>query len=166
MLAYMVYVAQAQTDSSPSTWLTIALALIGGGAITTIFTALLDYYKTKRDEEQREFERDKAVSEAPLVQESLALGNVDKAVAIQQGIIKNLEDHITYQDREIQALRDEKDREIRDLRERLRERDEQIDRMESMLMRVRTQLRQAQGQIDVLDAEIRRLKNPTNGSNQ
>lgn len=74
---------------------------------------------------------DTAQAEAalPHVTEALALGNVQEAVAIQQGIINGLRDHAAWQDKELEDCHKENG----ELRRRLAERDGKIAELEKRL---------------------------------
>ena len=94
---------------------------------------------------------DTAQAEAalPHVAESLRLGNVAEAVAIQQGIINGLRDHIAWQDRELEASHQE----VVDLRSDLADRDARIDALEQRLESAEGNLRDARRIIDTLRGE-------------
>lgn len=91
---------------------------------------------------------DTAQAEAslPHVQESLRLGNVAEAVTIQQQIINGLRDHAAWQDSQLEACHAEND----ELRERLAERDRQIDELEARLSIAEGNLADARRIIDTL----------------
>lgn len=65
----------------------------------------------------------------PHVQESLRLGNVADAVAVQQQVINGLRDHAAWQDQQLQA----RDGRIGELERRLAERDRKIEELEQRL---------------------------------
>lgn len=91
---------------------------------------------------------DTAQAEAslPHVQESLRLGNVAEAVAIQQQIINGLREHAAWQDEQLAACHTENE----DLRTRLAERDRQIDELEGRLSAAEGTLAEARRIIDSL----------------
>lgn len=84
-----------------SPWAGFVLALAGAG----VFNVLVEVYKAHRASRKDDVEIATATANAPLVQESLALGNVEKAIAIQQKILEQQQAHITFQDHEIEELR-------------------------------------------------------------
>lgn len=93
-------------------------------------------WKTGGEERKSQAEAAKAhldVTQAeaalPHVQESLQLGNVAEAVAVQQGMINGMQDHIRFQDEQLVA----KDARIELLEKRLAERDKKIEQLEHRL---------------------------------
>lgn len=91
---------------------------------------------------------DTAQAEAslPHVQESLRLGNVAEAVAIQQQIINGLRDHAAWQDAQLEESHAREQELIR----RLAERDQKIDELESRLSIAEGNLSEARRIIDGL----------------
>lgn len=87
-----------------------------------------------------------AEASLPHVQESLRLGNVSEAVAIQQQIINGLRDHAAWQDAQLEAAHQE----AAELRARLAERDEKIDELEARLAIAEGNLGEARRIIDTL----------------
>lgn len=65
----------------------------------------------------------------PHVQQALEIGNIGEAVAVQQGMINGMQDHIKFQDDLLAA----KDRRIELLETRLAERDSKIEQLEKRL---------------------------------
>lgn len=70
-----------------------------------------------------------AEASLPHVQESLKLGNVAEAVAIQQQIINGLREHASWQDQQLET----RDARIQELESRLTERDRKIEELERRL---------------------------------
>lgn len=106
---------------------------------------------------------DTAQAEAalPHVQDSLRLGNVAEAVAIQQGIINGLREHAAWQDAQLEACHAEND----DLRNRLAERDRQIDELETRLGLAEQHLGEAQRIIEGLRRDPDRTGGPHEPTN-
>lgn len=80
-----------------------------------------------------------AEASLPHVQESLRLGNVADAVAVQQQIINGLREHAAWQDEQL-AIRDER---IVTLEKRLSQRDRKIAELEKRLTDAETSLNTA-----------------------
>lgn len=70
-----------------------------------------------------------AEASLPYVQESLKLGNVAEAVAIQQQIINGLREHASWQDAQLEI----RDNRVQELENRLAERDRKIEELERRL---------------------------------
>jgi len=96
------------------------------------------WWKWQRGGEQRKSQAEaakahldatQAESALPHVQRSLELGNVAEAVAVQQGIINGMQDHIRFQDEQLTA----KDARIATLEQRLADRDAKIEQLERRL---------------------------------
>lgn len=85
----------------------------------------------------------------PHVQESLRLGNVAEAVAIQQQIINGLREQVAWQDSQLGDAR----RDNEDLRARLADRDAKIDELERRLGVAEHELKDARRIIDGLRAD-------------
>lgn len=89
-----------------------------------------------------------AAQSLPYVAESLKLGNVTEAVAIQQQIINGLRDHAAWQDEQI-TQRDEK---IAQLEGALKARDEKVAELETRVNAAEQEMATARGIIDELRA--------------
>lgn len=133
-------------------WLTITGAVGGVLAVAQFAWGAWKDHKggalRKGNAEAAKATLDVAQAEAslPHVQESLRLGNVAEAVAIQQGIINGLREHAAWQDGQLDACH----RENEDLRHRLAERDRQIDELEGRLTTAEGNLSEARKIIDQL----------------
>lgn len=84
-----------------------------------------------------------AEAELPHIQESLKLGRVAEAVAVQQGMINGMQDHIRFQDEQLAA----KDDRIALLEQRLADRDTRIDELEARLGQAEDNLAEARRMI-------------------
>lgn len=149
MMAFLSFLGSASlpAGTSPPTFVLLLGAILGGTLLQTLIAIARDWWKYRKGEEHREFELDKAIKEAPLVQESLSLGNVDKAVTIQQGIIANLERHIKFQDAEMTKLLIKLD-----------DRDKKIDSLERELNGVKTRLTAESSRVSKMEQELRNLR--------
>lgn len=133
-------------------WLQIGGILGGIAAIGQLTFTWWKYHRSGEDRkgqaEAAKAHLDVAQAEAglPHVQQALELGNVGEAVAVQQGMINGMQDHIRFQD---ELLRQKDDR-IRLLEERNREKDEKIDELEKRLGLAEDNLQEARRMIDAL----------------
>lgn len=134
---------------TPDQWLQLGGILGGIAALSQVgFTA----YKYKRGGEDRKGQAeaakahlDVAQAEAglPHVQQALELGNLGEAVAVQQGMINGMQDHIRFQD----ELLASKDKRIETLENRLADRDKRIDELEQRLGQAEDNLQEARRMI-------------------
>lgn len=128
-------------------------AIIGG--IVALGQLGLQAWKWFKGGEQRKSQAEaakahldvaQAEAELPHIQESLKLGRVAEAVAVQQGMINGMQDHIRFQDEQLAA----KDLRIKELEDRNREKDLKIDELEARLGNAEDNLAEARRMIDAI----------------
>lgn len=130
------------------------LLQIGGvlGGVAAIGQMTFQYWKYRTSGEDRKGQAeaarahlDVAQAEAglPHVQQALEIGNIGEAVAVQQGMINGMQDHIKFQDDLLAA----KDKRIELLEKRLADRDARIDELEARLGQAEDNLAEARRMI-------------------
>lgn len=143
------------TGSTNSVWTILIIALASGGAIQVGWQVFLYYRGGQRRKDRAEAAKSAMdiaadTEKAPLVRESIALGNFERALAIQQQVINGLNAQIKQDRENYEATLKVKDQEIADLRSGMKNRDIRIDELEREIDAIRSRLNGCQKIIEEL----------------
>lgn len=148
MMVFSVGTPSAQ-GGQQSVIVLIIIALCAGGAAQVAWEAYKYFRGGQRRKERAEaaeaaMKISSDTEQAPLVRESLALGNFDQAISIQQQVINGLNAQIERDRNSFDAAIASRDKEISDLRLAMRSRDDRIDELEKELEAIKGRMETCQ----------------------